>query len=122
LQLTLHLPPGQRELEGQWDPCRIDQILMNLLSNAIKYSPAGGCVDVEVSVLPVGRIAEQVTASGRRRVNGPAAHILIRDQGIGIPVDALPHLFERFYRAHNTRAHNTRAHNTAGIQGTGLGL
>lgn len=112
LRLTLHLPPRQRELEGQWDPRRIEQILMNLLSNAIKYSPAGGRVDVEVSVLPNGHVSEQVTASGRRRVSGPAAHILIRDEGIGIPPDALPRLFERFYRAHNT----------AGIQGTGLGL
>lgn len=112
LRLMPHLPPRQRELEGQWDPRRIEQILMNLLSNAIKYSPAGGRVDVEVSVLPDGYVSEQVTASGRRRVSGPAAHILIRDEGIGIPPDALPRLFERFYRAHNT----------AGIQGTGLGL
>ncbi len=112
LQLTLHLRPRQRELEGEWDPRRIEQILMNLLSNATKYSPAGGRVDVEVSVLPDGYVSEQVTASGRRGVSGPAAHVLIRDQGIGIPPDALPRLFERFYRAHNT----------AGIQGTGLGL
>jgi signal transduction histidine kinase len=70
------------------------QILGNLLSNALKYSPNGGRVDFVV-----------------REKNGEASFV-VADQGIGIPADELPHLFESFHRAHNV----------GNIPGTGLGL
>jgi PAS domain S-box-containing protein len=69
-------------------------ILGNLLSNALKYSPAGGRV----------RLALHCA--------GGQATFTVQDQGIGIPADAQPRLFETFHRAHNVGA----------IPGTGLGL
>ena len=65
------------------DPARLEGVVHNLLSNAVKYSPEGGRVEV--------RVAQQ------------AAEVVleVRDQGIGIPADAQPQLFEPFYRAGN---------------------
>jgi PAS domain S-box-containing protein len=62
------------------DRGRIGQVLLNLLSNAIKYAPGGG----EILV----------------RVEGAAdeARVSVQDQGLGIPREALPRLFERFFR------------------------
>lgn len=74
----------------------VDRILNNLVSNAIKYTPAGGCVSVAL------------------RASGNVARLEVSDTGIGIPEDALPHLFEEFYRAPNAKAQVK--------EGTGLGL
>ena len=74
----------------------IDRILNNLVSNAIKYTPNGG------------RVAVKLFARENR------ATLEIADSGIGIPEDALPHLFEEFYRAPNAK--------TQVKEGTGLGL
>ncbi len=81
------------------DPGKLRQILENLVSNAIKYSPAGGIVTVEAEVC----------------TDDPhMLEIRVRDQGIGIPPEHLPHLFSRFYRVQSTQ--------TREIRGTGLGL
>ncbi|MGH2515345.1 MAG: ATP-binding protein, partial [Ktedonobacterales bacterium] len=108
---TVDLFPGENELLGIWDSQRIEQILLNLLSNAVKYSPRGGRVGVRIARAPTGS-GGPARQGKPRRVEGPAALVAITDEGIGIPEDALAHLFERFYRARNT----------GGIQGTGLGL
>ncbi|MHB8646569.1 MAG: PAS domain-containing protein, partial [Thermomicrobiales bacterium] len=63
------------------DTARIEQVLINLIANAITYSPEGSAVDVRVG-----------THDG-------AALVSIRDHGVGIAPDELPHLFDRFYRA-----------------------
>ncbi len=78
------------------DKERLAQVLRNLIGNAIKYSPGGG------------RICIAVTAEDEQGC------VAIRDEGIGIPGDALPHVFQRFYRAPNTAAH--------AINGFGIGL
>ena len=72
------------------------QVLGNILGNAVKYTPAGG--EVVLSVLP---------AEG-------GATITIRDDGIGIPPEDVPHVFERFFRARNAVREE--------IPGTGMGL
>jgi signal transduction histidine kinase len=68
---------------GDYDRLRIGQLLDNLVENAIKYSPAGGTVRVAV------------------RASGNLAEVAVTDEGIGIPPDDLPHLFERFHRGAN---------------------
>ncbi|MGD2142980.1 MAG: GAF domain-containing sensor histidine kinase [Anaerolineae bacterium] len=73
-----------------------DRIFVNLLENAVKYTPPGGAVDVLL-----GREGEEI-------------RVVISDTGIGIPEDALPHLFEEFYRAPNAKEMDA--------VGTGLGL
>jgi len=74
----------------------LEKIFRNLISNAIKYTPEGGVVRVNVSVV----------ASG--------ACITVSDTGIGIPEADMTHLWEEFFRASNARK--------SGILGTGLGL
>jgi heavy metal sensor kinase len=78
--------------DSQW----LERLLINLLDNAIKYTPAGGDILVRVA-----------------RENGRAA-LDVRDTGPGIPTDALPHVFERFYRVDPSRSSKT--------EGAGLGL
>jgi signal transduction histidine kinase len=79
------------------DEARLIQVIMNLLDNAIRYTNPGGQVQVSL----------QATAS--------QAQLVVRDTGVGIAPEHLPHLFERFYRADQAR---TRT----GGSGTGLGL
>jgi len=87
-------PGGLTEVFG--DRNLIEQVLINLLSNAIKYSPKGASAGVAV--------AQQ---------NGIVA-VSVQDTGLGIPKEALPRLFEKFYRVR----HDDRKD----IIGTGLGL
>lgn len=77
------------------DAHRLNQVVSNLLTNAIKYSPEGAEVTVRVA-----------------RTEGEA-HLSVEDRGVGIPPEALPHLFDRFYRVNGT---------TGTVQGLGLGL
>ena len=72
----VRLPPQPIWLEG--DPVRLAQVLINLLDNAAKYSPDGGHVEIAAGI--AGREAE----------------IRVRDHGIGIPAQLLPHIFELF--------------------------
>jgi signal transduction histidine kinase len=77
-------------------PDGIDRILNNLVSNAVKYTQPGGFVTIT-----------------SHRIDGEV-HICIEDTGIGIPAEAMGHLFEEFYRAPNAKAIER--------EGTGLGL
>ena len=83
------------------DELRIEQILVNIVSNAIKYTPEGKTVNL---------IAEEEPAEGNRY----HYRFIVRDTGIGISEDYLPHLFESFTREERTTVNR--------IQGTGLGL
>ena len=89
-----------RGLEGipeVWaDRGRLDQVLMNLLDNAVKYSKAGGRVTVSAAL------------------EDDMVRVFVRDNGIGIPQEDLPRLFERFYRVDEARSRERG--------GTGLGL
>ncbi len=85
---------------GRWDPDRLEQIVGNLLSNAIKYSPRGGAIEVVVD-----READ-------------LARLAVRDEGVGIPAEALSRLFQPFYRANATSS----VPGAAKIRGLGLGL
>ncbi|MFE7334946.1 ATP-binding protein [Streptomyces griseus] len=87
------------------DPDRLRQVLVNLLANARTHTPPG--TTVTVSVTPA------VSAGG------PVA-LAVRDDGPGIPVELLPHVFERFARGDVSRS---RGAGTGGATGsTGLGL
>jgi heavy metal sensor kinase len=78
------------------DPMRLTELFLNLLENATKYTPPEGSIDIEVN-----HQNEQAT-------------VVVRDTGVGIPEDHLPHIFERFYRVDKARARDEG--------GTGLGL
>jgi two-component system, OmpR family, sensor kinase len=85
------------ELPLRGDEALVRRMILNLLDNAIKYTQAGGEVRVELAR------------------EGSGYTIRINDTGGGIPVEARPHIFERFYRADKARSRN-------GGGGAGLGL
>ena len=93
-QIELQLISGDDPVLVQADADRAAQVLINLVGNAIRYTPEGGNVMVKV------------------KANGRTAEISVQDNGIGIPVEALPYLFERFYRVDQSRA---RASGGSGI-------
>jgi signal transduction histidine kinase len=85
---------GSVHVDG--DRARIKQVVVNLLDNAIKYTPPGGSIKLDVSAREDKAVIE------------------VADTGIGIPPNALPHIFERFFRVDKARSRD------AG--GAGLGL
>ena len=94
LQLTSQIPDSPIFLKA--DPNLLRQAIANLVSNALKYTPAGGTIDLRVSVQPNDAIIE------------------VQDTGVGIPETDLPHIFDRFYRVDTNRTRQTG--------GFGLGL
>lgn len=93
-QHAIHFQPAAAWIEG--DSLRLEQVLHNLIGNAAKYSPVGSTIAICLAK------------------NDRLASITICDQGIGIPAEAMPYLFERFFRAANSRKRR--------ISGTGIGL
>lgn len=80
----------------QGDELRLEQVFQNLIQNALKYSARTPTITVTV------------------RQDAARVYVDVQDQGIGIPEAALPHLFDRFYRAPNTQGWRT--------SGMGIGL
>ena len=94
VELKLHLP---EHLPFVWaDEDKLSQILVNLLVNSLKYTAPGGHVTVAAEVA------------------GDLLLFSVDDNGIGIPPEDLPHVFERFYRVDKSRS--------ATSGGTGIGL
>lgn len=94
--ITVRLDAQGEVGEVVGDADRIRQIIWNLLSNAVKFTPEGGRIDVGVAA------------------RGADVEITVRDTGIGIRPDFLPHVFDRFRQADGS---TTREHG-----GLGLGL
>lgn len=92
LDFQIALAPGELLVEADYD--RLSRVLDNLLGNAVKFSPDGGTITLRTERTDDGR-----------------ALVSISDQGIGIPEDKLPFLFERFFRVERKR-----------FAGSGLGL
>lgn len=78
------------------DEDKVDQILTNLTNNAIKYSPKGGTITITAAL------------------DGDVVRMSVADQGMGIPKEHLPKVFERFHRVDNR--------DTRTVGGTGIGL
>jgi heavy metal sensor kinase len=93
ISISTNIPRGV-EIEG--DRARMKQVVVNLLDNAIKYTPPGGNIGISVGV------------------SGGRAILEVEDNGIGIPAEALPHIFDRFFRVDKARSRE--------MGGAGLGL
>jgi PAS domain S-box-containing protein len=91
LTLESAIQPGVR-LSA--DPDRLRQVMWNLLTNAVKFTPSGGRIHVSLA--------------GERT----GTRLVVRDSGIGVPADAIPHIFKRFWQAETGQAR----------EGGGLGL
>ncbi|MDE3000782.1 MAG: ATP-binding protein [Gemmatimonadota bacterium] len=119
----------QDELSVRGDAKLIEQAVVNLLDNAVKYTPRGGSVRVAARRMgtneelagsdntPLFVLAPE--AGNQDSVTGPvesggSAALEVVDNGIGIPSDSLPRVFERFYRVDRGRSRS--------LGGTGLGL
>lgn len=94
--LDLVLADAMHSLWVHADGDRVAQVLINLLGNAIRYTPAGGKITICLAATPQG------------------AEVGVCDTGEGIPAEALPYVFERFYRVDPSRARKSG--------GSGIGL
>jgi signal transduction histidine kinase len=95
VSLTIDLPATLPPVHADTD--RLLQVLTNLLHNALQYTPSGG----------------RVSLSGETR--GHEVVVSVADTGIGIPLEHLPHIFERFYRVDKSRSRQAGG-------GSGIGL
>lgn len=84
---------------GEWDRARLERVVSNLVANAMKFSPEGGRV--------------RLVIRDEELDHAPWVALEVHDEGVGIPVDDVPRIFERFYRGSNV---------AGAIEGTGLGL
>ncbi|WP_193197824.1 sensor histidine kinase [Nostoc sp. MG11] len=99
---------------GNWD--QLVRLFTNLIGNALRYTPAGGRVNVELARI------EGINRVSGLRYTSAQLQIKVSDTGIGIPPEALPHLFDRFYRVDPARTHKTENSATQSATGSGLGL
>jgi two-component system OmpR family sensor kinase len=95
-QKKVTLQPTVTSVKASVDAIKVGQVLINLLNNAVQHNPEG--IEVRLSL----------------QQEGDKAILRIRDNGVGIPQEAIAHLFDRFYRLEKSRTH---------VKGnTGLGL
>ena len=94
--------PSRDSLIVKADPAKLSRIFENLISNAINYT--GPQAEIVIRAWRTGDTSHIATQK---------IHITVEDNGIGIPEQDLPRIFDRFYRAHNSGVN---------IKGTGLGL
>jgi signal transduction histidine kinase len=80
------------------DPVKLDMVVSNLIDNAIRYNVPNG----------------QIVVSVRKADEGPYLTVSVKDTGIGIPSEEMPHIFTKFYRSSNALKFQT--------EGSGLGL
>lgn len=90
--------PCEAEIDGKL----IHQVLVNILANALKFTGPGGHIDIRIESRPLD--------DGKQT---PALEIVITDNGIGVPVNELEYIFDKFTQSRNTYS---------GSGGTGLGL
>jgi signal transduction histidine kinase/DNA-binding response OmpR family regulator/ligand-binding sensor domain-containing protein len=106
-QIQVHLQAEEKELVMDFDPDKLQQVIVNLLSNAVKFTPEEGRIEVIVKKL------ERMNQTGIFQ-HKPALEIVVKDTGPGIPEKQLPFIFDRFYQVDDS--------STRPEEGTGIGL
>ena len=92
--VALEIEPRDDDIRMVGDPHRLEQVVQNLVSNALRHTPPGGTI----------------TLAATR--NAGSVKLTVADTGVGIPEKHLPHVFDRFYKADQSRSQ----------AGSGLGL
>ncbi len=96
-RLRIKIESGPGDLRADFDPARIEKVLLNLLTNAMKYTPAGGSIAVRSGAVEAGGFWFEVA-----------------DTGVGIPPEDLARVFDRFHQVKSNAANQN--------QGVGIGL
>jgi signal transduction histidine kinase len=96
--IALHIEADPELPDISIDPERMAQVVGNLISNALRFTPAGG----------------QIVLAARQQAN--VVILSVRDSGMGIAPEKIPHIFHRFYRADESRPQNS------GESGLGLAI
>jgi len=128
--ITLKFVSENMEIKAFIDHEKFEQILNNLLSNAFKFTSESGRIEIQVDSLPRELGGRQSTACPENSVVGSkeAANrklqtanfdsgcliISVKDNGLGIPPEKLPHIFDRFYQVGQEEGNS--------FEGTGIGL
>ncbi|MFM6001521.1 MAG: sensor histidine kinase [Dolichospermum sp.] len=99
---------------GNWQ--QLVRLFTNLIGNALQYTPVQGVIKVELERI------EGINRVTGRRCSNSHLQIKVSDTGIGIPTEALPKLFDRFYRVDPARTHISEKSCTTTNTGSGLGL
>ena len=99
-KIHLMFSSAMETLVMDFDETKIQHIVNNLLSNALKFTSDGGAIGLS--------IAKEIVD------NQPFLHMKVEDSGVGIAAAKLPHIFNRFYQAHDKDQYASR--------GTGVGL
>ena len=84
------------------DPIKVRDVVLNLLSNAYKYTPSGGKVELYIREVPCEEEGFAIIET------------VVKDNGLGMSAEFIPHIFEEFSREHNTT--------DVKVEGTGLGM
>lgn len=104
--------PGEESFSVIGDYDQLVRLFTNLVSNGIQYTPAEGRV--------------RVTLKQSLRQGMPYLKAIVEDEGLGIPAEAIPHVFDRFYRADPARQRSlipaAQPVSSGKVMGTGLGL
>jgi two-component system sensor histidine kinase BaeS len=95
ITLKSNISGSEPELTLQADADRISQVLNNLVANAVRFTPSGGTITLTAEALPTG------------------VRLMVEDTGSGIAPEDLPYVFDRFWKAEQSRSRH---------EGTGSGL
>jgi signal transduction histidine kinase/DNA-binding response OmpR family regulator len=101
--ITLRFSSEDESLPVPFDAEKMEKVLVNLLGNAVKFTSSGGSIQLHISRIRSLSIDEKELVK-----------ISIKDNGIGIPADRLPYIFDRFYQVERT--------DRSELEGTGIGL
>ncbi len=99
--LNIEFETDENDVFVHADPDSIHQVVYNLMDNAIKFTQDGGDVSISITTVAIGKKERK-------------AQFVIKNTGLGIPPEELPHIFERFYKTDRSRGLDK--------SGTGLGL